>query len=141
MAMHSNPHASAKIVVASAPAVRNTGAHLGANIDTAATGAKSATFMCVANNGTNGTTAFKIQTSHTTTDGDYVDITGATVTVVEADDDEMFVIHITDLHRHRRYLRVHITVGTANTVGVASMALLNDVSIEPTTQHNTVVVA
>lgn len=56
----------------------------------------------------------KVQDSPTTTSGDFVDITGASYTVIENADDNSVKAGLVRLHGKRRYIRAVSTVGNTD---------------------------
>jgi len=110
----------------------------GAAIDTLITNAKpgpfkAATFVCLANNGASGTVTFRVQTSPD--NSVWTDLTGATITIAQANEDKVGSITVSDLHGKARYLRVVANADTADAVAVAAAVHLAGAQQLPVAQE------
>ena len=123
-----------------------SGAANGVSIDVAgAVGAgaapggwKSATFICVADNGASGTTTFKLQES--SDNSNWSDISGASAVHSEASAQTIVLLVLKDLHARLRYLRVVSTVATTNSDMTGALVALGGSALAVPTSMTAVVV-
>lgn len=110
--------------------INNTHVH-DAGVDTA--GYEGVAFIIATGAIAGGSTvSFKAQSCATDTDGSYADITGATATYLDSEDNKVTVI---DVHRPiLRYVRLVATNGAAFDAYVSAVAVLYGGRSQPVTQ-------
>lgn len=81
-------------------------------------------------------TSIKVQQSDDTTDGNFADLTGTSVTVADTEDNTTFYVEVTK--PQKRYIRLYISRGTQNAVVGAALALQANGRVKPAVQDTTV---
>ena len=81
-------------------------------------------------------TSIKVQESVDTTDGNFVDLAGTSVTVADSADNTTFYVEVTK--PLKRYLRIYVSRGTQNAVVGATIAIQGCGRVKPSVQDTTI---
>jgi len=81
-------------------------------------------------------TSIKVQQSVDTTDGNFADLAGTSVTVADTNDNTTFYVEVTK--PIKRYLRIYISRGTQNAVVGAAIAIQANGRVKPSVQDTTI---
>jgi hypothetical protein len=81
-------------------------------------------------------TSIKAQQSVDTTDGNFADLVGSSVTVVDTADDTCFYVEVTK--PQKRYVRLYITRGTQNAIVGTVLAIQANGRVKPPVQDTTI---
>lgn len=85
---------------------------------------------------TGAATSIKIQQSATTTDGDFADLEGTSITIADDKDNKTFYAEVSK--PQKRYVRLYVDRGTQNAVVGTITAIQSGARVKPTTQDTTI---